>query len=191
MADVTTADAAATSTDEKRAKHPSFSGTNNNMVVAVTMLLAGLLAFTMNMTSTFFAEATAWTFIIWGALLLFIGLLDYLQTYEVRDDVLVIRNPLRFWASYKEWPWENVYRMDVLVGRRTNHPEDAKIHIYRDTEGELIKQREDRSFDAKLAELVVEKAGLQPVEDENPDRMAELPMAQKATYHWTKNGSLA
>ncbi|MBV7338180.1 hypothetical protein KFU94_60140 [Chloroflexi bacterium TSY] len=169
----------------------TFGGSPKNLVVGLFMLLSSMLAFSMGMTSTFFAEATAWTFVSWGALILFMNLLDLYQSYELNADKLIIRNPVRFWTPYREWEWDNIYRMDVLVGKRNRRLEDAVMHIYHELDGEIVKQREDRSFDPKLAQMVIELAQLQAVEDENPKDMNALPLHQNAIYHWSKDGSIA
>ena len=43
-----------------------FQGSAKNMAVAVAMFATGGLAFSMDLTHTFFANATAWTFVIWA-----------------------------------------------------------------------------------------------------------------------------
>ena len=168
-----------------------YRGSQRNMAVGVGMLLSALLAFTMGMTTTYFGGAIAWTFAIWGALLLFMHLLDNYQTYELDEEKLVIRNPIRVWNSYKEWPWAEIYRMDILVRGRDTRLEDTIMHIYRQEAGDIVKQREDRELDAKLAEIVIERAGLQAVDDNCPAKIAQLPLSTKENYHWSRSGSLA
>jgi hypothetical protein len=181
-------------TQKEEATEPetiSFGGSQKNLVVASAMLLASLTAFTMGMTDTFFAEATAWTFAIWGALLLFSNLLDLYQTYEVREDSLYIHNAIRFWSLNKTWAWEDINRLDVLVDRQDSRIEDVMMHVYHDVEGELIKEREDREFDPELARLIIERANLQPVDESNPADLHGLPLNRKVIYHWTQSGSLS
>lgn len=192
----TAGDAAAVSSEAQstEATEPeifSFGGSQKNLVVASAMLLASLTAFTMGMTTTFFATATAWTFAIWGALLLFSNLLDLYQTYEVRPDSLYIHNVIRFWSLNKTWAWEEVNRLDILVDRQDSRVEDVMMHVYHDVPGELIKEREDREFNSELAQLIIERADLKPVDDGNPQDLTALPLNQKVTYHWTKSGSLS
>lgn len=190
MTEVTSPAETAT-TENAETESLSFGGSQRNLVVASTLLLASLAAFTMNMTDTYFAEATAWTFAIWGALLLFSNLLDLYQTYEVRDDGLYIHNQIRFWSLNKLWDWEEVNRLDVLVDRKDTQIDDVMMHVYRAVPGEIVKEREDRTFNARLAQLIIERANLQPVEEINPENLDKLPLNRKATYHWTKTGALA
>ena len=169
----------------------TFRGPQRNMIVGLAMLLSALLSFSMGMATTFFAGAVAWTFAAWGALLLFVYFLDTYQTYELDQEKLVIRNPVRFWNSYKEWPWSEIYRMDILVRDRDTHLEDAVMHIYRQQAGDIVKQREDRDLNVELAEIVIERAGLQPVDDDCPAKIEQLPLNKKAIFHWSRSGSLA
>ena len=69
-----------------------YTGSSNNLVPGVALLFGGILAFSMGMTDVFFAEATAWTFAIWGVLMIYSGLLEINETYEVTDDALIVRN---------------------------------------------------------------------------------------------------
>jgi hypothetical protein len=180
----------ATDSGSVRTEPRVFQGSQRNVVVATALLLAGLVAFSMGMTTTFFAEATVWTFIIWGALLLFSSMLDLYQTYEVHEDALQIHNPVRFWSLSKSWAWKDINRLDIIVHRTDARLQDAMMHIYHTVEGEIVREREDRTFNPELAQLVIEKANLQPVDSANPKNLSRLPLNQKVTYHWTKNGSL-
>lgn len=192
MADATEVTVEGVTSDEATSfQSVTFGGSPKDLVVGLFMLLSSVLAFSMGMTSTFFAKATAWTFVSWGALILFMNLLDLYQSYELDADKLIIRNPVRFWTPYREWEWADIYRMDVLVGKRNRRLEDAVVHIYHELDGEIVKQREDRSFDPKLAQIVIERAKLQAVDDENPKDMNALPLHQNAIYHWSKSGSIA
>ncbi|MEZ4657574.1 MAG: hypothetical protein R2911_08385 [Caldilineaceae bacterium] len=168
-----------------------FRGSQRNLVIPLTLLLAGLTAFAMGMTRTFYGGATAWTFVIWGGLFLFSGLLDIYQEYEVSDEGIAIRNPLRIWTPDKFWTWNEIYRLDVLVRNRDTRLDDAAMNIYHELSGEIIKEREDRNLDPQLAQIIIERAKLQPVNAANPENINRLPLNQKATYHWTKSGSLA
>jgi len=168
-----------------------FRGSQRNVVVATGLLLAALMAFSMGLTTTFFAEATAWTFAIWGALLLFSSMLDLYQTYEVHDDALYIHNNVRFWSLNKRWAWDEVNRLDVVVDRTDARLQDAEMQVYHKVEGEIVREREDRTFNPELAQLIIEKAELQPVDDNNPTDLTRLPVNRKATYHWSKTGSIA
>ncbi|MEZ4708860.1 MAG: hypothetical protein R3A44_16750 [Caldilineaceae bacterium] len=168
-----------------------FRGSQRNLVIPLTLLLAGLMAFTMGMTRTYYGGATAWTFVIWGALFLFSNLLDVYQEYEVTDEGLAIRNPMRIWTPDKFWTWNEIYRLDILVRNRDTRLDDASMNIYHELSGEIVKEREDRNLDAKLAQIIIERSKLQPVDAANPESISKLPLNHKATYHWTKNGSLA
>lgn len=167
-----------------------FTGTHRNMAVGVAMFVTATLAFSMDLTHTFFARATAWTFVLWGLLFIYGSLLDVYQTYEVHDDALVIRNPIRFLLPNKVWAWANLQRMDLVVRRTDAEYQDATLKVYYQEPGELTIEREDRVYDPELARLIIERAGLQPVDKKNPTNLAQLPKA-KATYIWNKTGRMA
>ncbi|MCE7990165.1 MAG: hypothetical protein DYG89_54180 [Caldilinea sp. CFX5] len=167
-----------------------FTGTHRNMAVGVAMFVTATLAFSMDLTHTFFARATAWTFVLWGLLFIYGSLLDVYQTYEVRDDALVIRNPIRFLMGNKVWVWENLQRIDLVVRRTDAEYQDTTLKVYYQEPGELTIEREDRVYDPELARLIIERAGLQPVDKKNPTNLAQLPKA-KATYIWNKTGRMA
>lgn len=162
----------------------TFYGSPRNLVPGIALLLAGALAFSMHMTNVFFAEAMAWTFAIWGLLLIYAGLLDVYQIFNVTDDALIVYNPLRPWGRVKEWAWESVNRMDVIVRKKDVRPQDAKMQVYFQAPGELAIEREDHAFDAKLAQLVIERAGLRPADRANPKDLTQLPTEAKATFTW-------
>jgi hypothetical protein len=167
-----------------------FTGSHRNMAVGVAMFVTAALAFSMDLTHTFFAEATAWTFVIWGLLFIYGSLLDVYQSYEVREDALVIRNPIRFLLPSKIWAWGNVQRLDLVVRRSDAEYQDTTLKVYYQEPGELTIEREDRVYDPELARLIIENAGLQPVDKKNPTNFAQLPKA-KATYIWNKTGRMA
>ena len=52
-----------------------FYGQRRNMAMGVAMLGGGAAAFVAGLTSTFFAEAIAWTFVLWGVFFLYGDLL--------------------------------------------------------------------------------------------------------------------
>ena len=95
-----------------------FRGRPKSMVSAAALLIAGTLTFTMGIDRLFFVEAIAWTFLIWGALLLYGHIIDIGTVYEVSDEGLAIKSPLRFWATSRKWDWGNMTRLDVIVRRR-------------------------------------------------------------------------
>ena len=45
-----------------------FGGEKRNMAMGIAMLGAGAAAFVSGLTHTFFAQAIAWTFVLWGAI---------------------------------------------------------------------------------------------------------------------------
>jgi hypothetical protein len=162
-------ESAAEGTPEKaESKSIVFRGSQRNLVPGMGLLFAALLAFTMGMTDVFFAEAMAWTFAIWGALLVYMGLLDTNQTYEITEDALVISNSARPWGTRKVWHWGNIRRMDVLVKRADERTKDVMLQVYYQEEGEAAIEREDRSFDPALAQLIIERAGLRPTDKGKP-----------------------
>jgi len=176
-------------TTPAQSKKLVFQGTPRNMAVGFAMLAASVLAFSMNLTHTFFAGATAWIFALWGALFLYIGLMDLYQTYEVTDEGLIIRNPMRPWAATKVYDWGHLHRLDLVVKRVDAQIEDAIMQVYYTPEGEIALEREDRAYDPELARLVIERAGLKPTAPANPSDLTKLPKG-KATYAWTKSGRL-
>jgi len=167
-----------------------FTGTQRNLVVGIAMLSTAALAFSMDLTSVFFASAMAWTFVLWGALLLYSNLLDIYQTYEVTDEALMIKNPLRPWGTAKVWDWAHLYRIDVLVKRVDSETEDAVMQVYYTPAGEIVIEREDRAYNPELARLIVERAGLKATSPDNPQDLTQLPKG-KRTYTWNQSGRLA
>ena len=181
MAEVAAASAAPSLSDSNAIV---FQGRPKSMAVAVAMFATAALAFSMNLTHTFFAEAMAWTFVIWGALLLFGNLVEMYQAYVVTDDALIIRNPVRFLQAKKVWKWQNIQRLDVVVKRADAEYQDAIIQIHYQEPGEIVIEREDRTYNPELARLVIERAGLSPTGDHALSDLTQLPQA-KATYSWT------
>ncbi len=191
MTDVATAtttpvDASPTSENQPQPASPSiiFHGSSTNVIApGVALLLAGIMAFSMGMTDVFFAEATAWTFAIWGLLLIYGGLMDMYTTYEVTQDALIIRNPLRLWQMRRTWDWGRVNRLDVVVKRNGARERDVVLQVYYTPEGELAMEREDRTFDATLAQIIIERAGLSP-ESGTPASVTDIQTEKKAVYSW-------
>ena len=163
-----------------------FPGTPRNMVAGIAMLLASVMAFTMGMTQVFFAEATAWTFAIWGGLLIYAGMLDIFRVYEITDDALLIQDDFRPWGRMKVWDWNRLNRLDLLVKKNEAQAKDVEMQVYYYPEGELAQEREDRVFDAALAQLIIEKAGLKPSGKDNPTDLTAVPLHEKQTYTWSK-----
>lgn len=167
-----------------------FTGSHRNMAVGVAMFATAALAFSMDLTHVFFARAVAWTFVLWGLLFIYGSLLDVYQSYEVTDNALIIRNPVRFLLPTKVWEWDNIQRIDVVVRRRDAEYQDATIQVYYQQPGELTIEREDRVYDPELTRLIIERAGLTAVEKSNPKDFTQLPKV-KAKYIWNKTGRLA
>lgn len=167
-----------------------FAPPTKNPAMGLAMTLAGALAFTMGMT-TFFQIAVAWTIVIWGLLLMLVSVLNIYQKFEANDKGLSIRNPLRFWNLNKFWDWSTISRIDVMSSRRDTRLDELEMHIYREAAGELVKEREDVRFSPEMAQVIIERALLKPVDDGNPSDLDRMPLSKKATYHWTKSGSLA
>lgn len=165
---------------------PSFTGTPRNMVSGIAMLVASVMAFTMGLTDVFFAEATAWTLGIWGALLIYAGMLDNFRVFEVQEDALIIKDDFRPWGRLKIWDWERLNRLDIVVKKPNAMAKDIEMQVYYNPEGELANEREDRIFDAELAQLVIERAGLNPAERSNPGDLTNIPNAEKQTFIWRK-----
>ena len=109
--------------DNTKSSSIRFAGSSRNLVPAIALIAAGLTAPVMGLTDVYFADAMATTFVIWGLLFLYMGLLDAYKTYEVTDESLIITSPFRFWNYKKEWDWASVIRMDVKVKQP-----DARLH---------------------------------------------------------------
>ncbi len=159
-----------------------FQGSSKNMAVAVAMFVTAGLAFSMSLTDAYFASATAWTFVIWGGLLIYGNLIDVYQSYVVTKDALIIRNPVRFLQATKVWKWENVQRMDVVIKRLDPEYRDAVIQVHYQEPGEIVIEREDRAYDPELARLIIERAGLSASGDTFED-LTQLPKT-KGSYTW-------
>lgn len=164
--------------------YPTYSGSSNNLVPGGALLFGGILAFSMGMTDVFFAEAIAWVFAVWGALLIYSGLLQINETYIVTDDALVIRNVMRPWALQKTFDWGRVNRFDVVVKRAEAQDQDIEMRVYYQPEGELANERRDRTYDASLAALIVQHAGLNPADKATPRDVTVIPRNEKTTYTW-------
>ena len=185
MAELATAESEAALPETVIAAEPIiFGGTTRNLVPGMAMLIGAILAFMMGMTDVFFAEAMAWTIAIWGALLIFAGLIDIYETYEVTEDALVIRNAMRPWSKGKTWAWADINRLEVITRRKDWKLTNAKMQVYHSAEGELGIDREDRGFDPALTGLIIERTGLRPAGADNPDPLDALPLEQDAIYTW-------
>jgi hypothetical protein len=161
-----------------------YTGSSNNLVPGAALLFAGILAFSMGMTDVFFAEATAWTFAIWGALMIYSGLLEINETYEVTDEALIVRNVMRPWAPRKIFDWARVNRLDIVVKRAEGGDDDVTMHVYYQPEGELANERRDRVYNAALAAAIIERAALNPADRNTPKDVTRIPRKEKATFTW-------
>lgn len=167
-----------------------FRGSPRNMVVGFSMIFAGALAFVMGMTTVFFTEALAWTFLIWGALFLLFDVVDYLETWNVTDKGLVIKSPARFWANEIAWDWANINRLEVDVKRNDPDAKDLRMTVSHQLPGEIVLDREERIFSPQLANIIIQRSGLKPAHTE-PEINFETLKVGKGTYTWNKSGKLA
>jgi hypothetical protein len=163
-----------------------FSGETRNMAMGIAMFGGGVAAFIAGLTHTFFAEALAWTFIAWGAFFLYGDLLLMTRRFIVTDETLEIRIPFRFWSRNKVWAWQNVYRVDIVIDRRSTHAKDTAIHIYHQFPGEIAIDREDSSFDPELVALIIERARLKPDADAAKIDWNNLPLGNSVTLTWKR-----
>ena len=74
--------------------------------------------------------------------------------------------------------------LEVAVGKKDRRPQDAMLRIYRTAQGELGIEREDRAFDAELAQAIIERAGLKPAANDNPQDLTQLSVERPVTYTW-------
>ena len=178
--------ATAVAADAQAEERQIYRGTSNNVVVSVALLLAGSMAFFMDFTGTYMQEAVAWTFVVWGALLLYLQLTEMTEEYEITDEALVIRNPIRFWGRTYNWPWASVTRLDVVVKNTEgvlNDEDRAVMQVYHQVPDEPTILREDRVYSAELAQKIIDRANLSP-EGDSPVKAEDLAPDVKATYTW-------
>ena len=161
-----------------------YTGSSNNLVPGAALLFGGIMAFSMHMTDVFFAEATAWTFAIWGALLIYSGLLEINETYEVTDDALIVRNVMRPWAPRKTFDWGRVTRLDVVVKSADARDEDVEMQVYYQPAGEIANERRDRIYNPALAAAIADRAVLNPADKDTPKDITRIPRSNKATFTW-------
>lgn len=166
-----------------RERETVYRGKSGNLATGAIMLVAGAAAFGMGMTDVFFARALAWVFIIWGALLVFIQLLDIYSTTVVTDDALLLRSPMRFWSPQKRWGWGNINRMDIVVSDARRAEPTVVLQTYYTPTGEVTIEREDHPYYPGLARQVIEHAVLSPEGDAATVDLDNLP-AVNATYTW-------
>ncbi len=164
-----------------------FHGTPKNMVVGSTMLLAGIMAFPMGMTDVFFAEAIAWTFIIWGALFLLSDILEWNRNWVVSDEGIRIGVKTPLIDRRPNWDRENINRMDLVVKRYEPKPQDVVMQVYYTAPGDSVLAREDRRLSPELARIIITRANLKATHVNNPTSFETLA-PEKATYVWNKSG---
>jgi hypothetical protein len=161
-----------------------FRNRPRSIVAALALLLSGILTFSMGLTRLFFVEAMAWTFLIWGALLMYFHLADHATRYEVTDEALIIYTPFYFWQPTRTWTWKGIKRMDLIVNRREARPEDVTMQIYHTAEGSTVIDREDLVFNPQLAAIVAERAGLKAQRGQAMQNFDQIPQNVKETYSW-------
>ncbi len=167
-----------------------FHGTPKNMAVGTTLLLAGASAFMMGMTDVFFAEAFAWTFVIWGVLFLLGDIVDWNRNWVVSDDGLKIGINTPFVDRRNTWEWDNISRLDLVVKRYEPKPQDVVMQVYYTVPGDNVLAREDRTLSPELARIIIERANLKPTHTNNPTSFDALS-PEKTTYIWNKSGKFA
>ena len=188
MADSVTTIEEAQSTTETTAVDNTlvFGGEKRNMAMGVAMAAAGAAAFVLGLTSTFFAEAIAITFIFWGLFFVYTDLLLSTRRYIVREDGLQIDVPRRPGSRSRTWAWAYVSRLDIATYRRDIDHEHSTLRIHHQYPGEIALEREDRTFDPVLARLVIERAKLKPDKETASVDLSNLPTSRDATYTWKK-----
>jgi hypothetical protein len=163
-----------------------FGGESRNMAMGIAMLAAGAGAFVLGLTHTFFAQATAITFVFWGLLFLYNDLLLSTRRFTVTDQGLKIDVPMRLWSRSRLWEWKDISRLDVVTYRRDVDQEHSQIQIHHQYPGEIALDREDRNFDPELAHLIIDRAGLKPDKANANPNLATLPAGRDASYTWKK-----
>ena len=163
-----------------------FYGPRRNMAMGVAMLGGGIAAFAAGLTTTFFAEAIAWTFVLWGAFFLYGDLLLANRRLELTDDNLKIVIPLRPWGQSRTWAWKDINRMDIVLHRRDLTQETATLQIHHQYPGEIALEREDANYDPALARLIIERARLKPDGQDQAVDLTSLPLGQERIFTWKR-----
>ena len=161
-----------------------FKGKSKSMSAAVAVMVAAALTFSMGMTNVFFVEAMAWTFIMWGGLLFYGHLIDMSTTYEVTDDALIVRSPLRFWSLGRSMGWAFIKRMNVVVNRAEATDEDAGLQVIFIPEGSTQMVREDMPYNSQLAQEIATRAGLKAAKGSGMTKFDVIPQESKGQYTW-------
>lgn len=163
-----------------------FGGQQRNMAMGIAMLGAGAAAFVSGLTNTFFTEAIAWTFTLWGVFFVYTDLLLSTRRLEVRDDSLTVDIPFRPWNRKRVWKWEDINRMDVVVRRRDINQDSATLQVHHQFPGEIALEREDVHFDPELARLIIERARLKADKNSTGADLTNLPLGSDAMLTWKK-----
>ncbi len=154
------------------------------MVSAAALLIAGILTFSMGINRLFFVEAIAWTFLIWGALLMYGHMIDIGTVFEVSDDAFDLRSPLRFWAMSRKWDWGHITRVDLIVSRLEAAEDDVVMQVHYSPEGSTVLYREDLPYIPALAQEIAARAGLTPERQQAMQSFDSVPQQEKETYTW-------
>ncbi len=180
--------AAATTQSPAESTSPSalvFSGPKKNLVTGVAMGAAGLMAFNMGMTDTFFIEAMAWTFLIWGVLMIYSNLLEMNETYTLTDEALTVTNPMRFWGAKRTWEWKHINRMDLTVKRNDPSADDVEVFVfYTPPTQPGVLSRVDLAFNTDLLKGIASRAKLKPEKGSAFASLDEIPQDSPGTYTW-------
>jgi hypothetical protein len=162
-----------------------FSGPKKNLVTGVAMAAAGLMAFNMGMTETFFIEAMAWTFLIWGALMIYSNLLEMNETYTLTDEALTVTNPIRFWGPKRTWLWKHINRMDLTIKRNDPTADDVKVFLfYTPPTQPGVLNRVDLAFNPELLKALASHAGLKAEKGSAFASLDAIPQDNPGTYTW-------
>ena len=176
----------AESTHAGEAQEPLFfRGRPKSMVSAAALLIAGILTFSMGINRLFFVEAIAYTFLIWGALLMYGHMIDIGTVFEVTDDAFELRSPLRFWAMSRKWDWNHITRIDLIVSRMEATEGDVELRVHYTPEESTKLYREDLPYIPALAEEIAARAGLSPERQQAMQSFDSIPQEEKGTYTWS------
>jgi hypothetical protein len=163
-----------------------FGGETRNMAMGIAMLGAGAGAFVLGLTDTFFGQAIAVTFALWGLLLLYNDLLLSTRRFTITDEGLKIDVPMRLWNRSRLWAWNDINRLDIVTYRRDVDTKNAMIQVHHRYPEDIALEREDRNFDPELAYLIIDRAKLKPDQTATGVDLGNLATGQDATYTWKK-----
>lgn len=165
---------------------PIFRARKKSIVAAAATTIAGLMPFMMGMTEqAFFVEAMAWTFLIWGLLLIYNHLIDYTTTYEVTEEALILKAPFLPWRMKRVWPWAQINKLELVVGRTEARAEDVEMRIYHKKPDSLVIYREDVYYLLPdFAQEITQRAGLKAQKGQAMQNFDSIPQDGKETYVW-------